>query len=592
MHSYPAWMHEQISWGNLDYETFCLLHANTDRASINVKMLKAISDATGGIWEEQGFYHPELQRLDEIYLYSAKYIGQSYLSSKSDIGKVKMLLLLSVIVLLVACVNYMNLSTARAQKRSKEIGVSKTLGAKRFAIVNRLLLETGVFTFVSFLVAFLLAWALLPVFNNLLGEQLSFGLALQPLFLCVALLIWIVTTLLAASYPAFYMSNFPPLMAIRSQSAAGSGHVTVRKVLSIGQFAVSVVLIAWVLVIQAQILFFNNRDIGYNQHNLISIRSNSEALANDLRAETSVEMVSRGSASFFNGNGHTLLRNADDKIGLLLISMAADPNYIDFMQMKLLAGNTLPEQANDSVAQIIINRAAVDYLEMTPEEAIGKRVLTDGIARITEVCGVVENFIFESLHRPVGGFAIHNNILNRPKNVIMLRVTEGNFSEKLKSYEQIFKKHFPNEVFNPVLHEQDVAKKYDDDRRTGRIAVVFSILAILVACMGVFGLTAFMAEQRTKEIGIRKVMGAKMTDIVSLFTGSYVKLLLISLAIAIPAAWWVGNRYLQDFAFRISLGWWIFVVAALITVALTLLTVCLQAVKAAMKNPVEAIKIN
>jgi len=592
MHSFPAWMHEQISWGNIEYETFCLLHENADRASINAKMLKAISDATGGIWEEQGFYNPELQRLDEIHLNSAKYTGRSYLSSKSDIGKVKMLLLLSVIVLLVACVNYMNLSTARAQKRSKEIGVSKTFGVKRFAIVNRLLLETGVFTFVSFLVAFLLAWALLPVFNNLLGEQLSFGLALQPLFLCVALLIWIVTTLLAASYPAFYMSNFPPLMAIRSQSAAGSGHVTVRKVLSIGQFAVSVVLIAWVLVIQAQILFFNNRDIGYNQHNLISIRSNSEALANDLRAETSVEMVSRGSASFFNGNGHTLLRNADDKIGLLLISMAADPNYIDFMQMKLLAGNTLPEQANDSVAQIIINRAAVDYLEMTPEEAIGKRVLTDGIARITEVCGVVENFIFESLHRPVGGFAIHNNILNRPKNVIMLRVTEGNFSEKLKSYEQIFKKHFPNEVFNPVLHEQDVAKKYDDDRRTGRIAVVFSILAILVACMGVFGLTAFMAEQRTKEIGIRKVMGAKMTDIVSLFTGSYVKLLLISLAIAIPAAWWVGNRYLQDFAFRISLGWWIFVVAALITVALTLLTVCLQAVKAAMKNPVEAIKIN
>ena len=593
MHSYPAWMYQQVYWGNIDYETFCLLSANADTASVNAQMRKTIMDATDG----QTWYFPELQKLEDIHLHSAKYVGKSNTSSKSDIGKVKMLSLLSVIILLVACINYMNLSTARAQKRSREIGISKTVGAKRHELILRLTIETAIFTFVSFVGAWVLAWVTIDVFNYLMGEQLSIELAFQPMFLCVALLIWIITTLFATSYPAIYMSGFPPLMAIRSQSAPKSSHAVVRKVLSIVQFAVAIVLIAWVLIIQMQISFMNNRDLGHNPRNLIGLSlgalpqgSDIEALANDYRAESSVEMVARQSAYHLNGNGNTIRRNADDKIGLSLTSHAADPNAIDLMQMKLIAGRRLPEYTGDSIAQMILNRAAVDYLGMTPEEAIGKRVLASGHADIVEICGVVENFIYGSLHRAVEGFGFHN-LRWRTKTAIMLRVKEGNMTEQLKRYEEIFKKHFPNEMFEPGFPEQDIAKRYDDDRRTGRIAVVFSILAIFVACLGVFGLTAFMAEQRTKEIGIRKVLGATVWNIVSLFTGSYTKLLGISLVIAIPVAWWVGNLYLQNFAFHISLGWWIFAVAAAITVVLTLLTVCAMAIKAAMKNPVEAIKM-
>ena len=597
MHSYHKSRYEQVYWSNIDYETFCLLNVNADTASVNTQMRKTLANATadaqGGWW-----YYPALQRLDEIHLHSAKYIGSSNLSSKSDIGKVKMLSLLSVIILLVACVNYMNLSTARAQKRSKEIGISKTIGATRKELIVRLMLETAIFTFVSFVVAFILAWALLPVFNGLLGEQLGFVLTLQPVFVGVALLIWIVTTLLAASYPVIYLSGFPPLMAIRSQSAARSSHANVRKVLSVGQFAVAIVLIAWVLIIQAQISFVNNKDLGYNPHNMIGLSlgalpggSDIEALANDFRSESSVEMVARQSGYHFGGNGNMIRRDADDKIGFSLWTLAADPNFIDLTQMKLLAGRRLPEQTTDSISQIILNRAAVDYLGMTPEEVIGKRVLASIGGPNVEVCGVVDNFIYGSLHRAVEGFGIHNNN-NRPKTTIMLRVKDSNMPEQLKRYEEIFKKHFPNEMFEPLFPEQDIAKYYESDRRTGDVAVVFSLLAIFVACMGVFGLTAFMAEQRTKEIGIRKVMGAKVWNVVNLFTNSYVKLLCIALVIAIPVSWWVGIQYLQNFAFRISLSWWIFVVAALITIVLTLLTVSVQAIKAAMKNPVEAIKIN
>ena len=593
VHSYPTWIHDYIHWGNLDYETFCLLVEKADTAHVGAQMRNVCSDANeGNLW-----YWPSLQRLDKIHLHSEQ-IPNSRTSSQSDIGKVKMLSLLAVIILAVACINYMNLSTARAQKRAREIGISKTVGARRHELITRLLLETGVFTFISFIVAFGLAFILLPTFNSLLDEQLQFGLAFRPLFLSVALLIWVATTLLAASYPAIYLSGFPPLMAIRQSASTGqSSHVLVRKILSIAQFAVAVVLIAWVLIIQTQIKYINNKDLGYNPRNLIGLQLRSlpkdtdlGPLANEFRAESSVEMASCESGYFFQGNGMVLLKNVDDKTGSVLWSITADPHFIDLMQLKLIAGRPLPEkQLGDSITQIILNRAAVEYLEMTPEEVIGKRVLAQIDEKITEVCGVVENFNYHPLHLPVSPFCIHNGF-SRAKWVIVLRVQKGNLSEQLKTYESIFKKHFPNELFEPKFLDLEMEKTYEGERRTNRVAVVFSVLAILVACMGVFGLTAFMAEQRTKEIGIRKVLGASILNIVNLFTGNYLRLLLISLVIAIPVGWWVGDLYLQNFAYRIALPWWIFAAAAFITIALTLLTVSMQAIKAALADPVKAIK--
>ena len=617
MHTYQPFRYAQLNWNGIDYETFFLLSANADTTLVHSKMQQALSDATSGLWEEEGFFYPQLQRLTDLHLHSTNYVGTTLLSSLSDIKKVKMMSLLSVIILLVACVNYMNLSTARAQKRSKEIGISKTVGAQRSDLIMRLTFETAIFTLISFIVALILTWALLPVFNNLMDERLSFGFALQPVFLCVVLFIWIVTTLLAASYPVLYISGFPPLMAIQSQSLSKSSQGMVRKILIVGQFTVAIVLIAWVLIIQKQIKFVNNQDLGYNYKNLIGTWAASEALAIEYGAENSVEMASRVSSNFFSQNisdnallrstANVLLKNSSDQSGISLSSIGVDANFIDLMQIKLIAGRHLPEQQQmrdtiieyegrqvavrlqPNTIQILLNRAAVDYLGISPEEAIGKKVLAQLGFRETEVCGVVENFHFESLHRPIGAFCFHN-APNFPKYFLMFRYKEGDFSTQLTTYEKIFKKHRPNHNFSPIFPEDYVKNLYDGDRRTERIAVVFSMLAIFVACMGVFGLTAFMTEQRAKEIGIRKVMGASVWKIVNLFTGSYLKLLCISLFIAIPTAWWVGNYYLQNFAYRISLSWWIFALAALITIALTLLTVGVVAIKAAMANPMESIK--
>jgi len=590
-YSYPDWFHTNIHWGNIDFETFALLSKDAD---INIVGQRIAEVAKKGMGDD-AFYIPKLQKLEDIHLYSAKFRG-SRTSFQSDIGRVKMLTTLAIVILLVACVNYMNLSTARAQKRSKEIGVRKTLGAKRNGLIFRLTAETGMITTLSFALAFFLAWLLLPVFNTILNQQLSFSLAFTPAFLLGAFLIWLATTLLTASYPAIYLSSFPPLLAIRSGSISkGSGHALVRQILTVGQFAVAIVLIAWVFVIQGQIRYTNNKDIGYNPHNLVAIPAPakvSEALANEYRSLSSVEMVSRESGTFFSGNGNVILKDKDDKTGLGLWTIAADKNFINTMQLKLIAGRNLPENVDgDSIAQIILNRKAVEYLETTPEEIIGKEVLAQINAKKVIVCGVVEDFNFEPLYKPIIGFGIHNLKYEWiPLSTIILRVKNDNLSQQLNTFEQIFKKYAPNELFQPVFSDQQWEKNYEAEHRTNQVAIFFSVLAIFVACMGVFGLTAFMAEQRTKEIGIRKVMGASIYNIISLFTNNYLKLLLISLAIALPVAWWLGNNYLHNFAYRISIAWWMLAIASLITIIITILTVCLQAVKAALANPVNSIK--
>ncbi len=590
------WLSGYIIWGNVVFETFCLLADHADAAMVESQMIKVMDAAV----KQESFFRPSLQRLDDIHLHSSNF-RSTYTHAPSDVGKVNMLSLLATIILLVACVNYMNLSTARAQKRFKEIGVSKTLGAKRGGLIVRLYVETGLLTFVSFVIAFLLSLALLPVFNSLLGEQLNFSLIFHPAFLLGITLIWLITTLIAASYPAVYLSGFPPLLAIRQSSFSGRGkHAMVRKVLTVGQFAVAMILIVWVIVVQTQIRYVNSKDIGYNPHHLMGIslnafpeNTNFESLENEYKAQSSVVMISRSQGFPVRGedNQVVLQKNTEDRNGSGLWSTAADSHLTELLELKFIAGKPLAEQAaGDSIVQIVLNRKAVEYLELTPEEAVGKRVMANlGWGDPVYVCGVVENFNVESLHRPITPVGFHNS-MRMSKPFLIVRVKEGDISEQLKTYETVFKKYYPNELFEVSFPDVQIQNAYDAERRTSHVAVCFSILAILVACLGVFGLTAFMAEQRTKEIGVRKVLGASIPQIVNLFTGSYIKLLGVALLIAVPIAWWVGSRYLESFAYRISLGWWMFVAAIVIVVILTLLTVGFQAVKAAMVNPVKSIK--
>ncbi len=596
---------ENPHWGNLSVETFCLLAPGVDVSDVETNMQQIVVKSIG-----DDVFQVKLQRLDRIHLYSKDYT-YSFTGNPGDIGRVKMLSLLAVIILLVACINYMNLSTARAQKRSKEIGISKTLGAKRKNIVLRLYAETGIVTFLAFVSAFVSAWLLLPVFNGMLGQNIGSGVIFNTGFLSGMLLVYAATTFIAASYPAFYLSGFAPLKVIRQSGfVKGGSHALIRKGLTVVQFAVAVILIAWVIVIRTQVNYVSDKNIGYNVDQILGIpvntpsgNSNLDALKNDYLAQKSVLSAAFSQAfPIHPGSEYVLFKTLADfdeseKTGKLpanIVIFAANratPEIIDLLQLKLIAGTTLPERRPDDTAiHVVVNRKTVEFLETTPEEIIGKK-LPGGFYNgpPAYVSGVVEDFHFKNLHEPIGPHGFYDY----PKTglgYLLLKMKAGDMSQQLRTYEDIFKKHFPNDLFEPQFPDLLLAKAYEGDRQTNRIALIFSVLAILVACMGVFGLTAFMAEQRTKEIGIRKVLGASVGNIVRLFTDNYARLLAVSLIIAVPIAWWVGNAYLQGFAYRISLGWWIFAVAALITILLTLLTVCIQAVKAATADPVKSIK--
>jgi len=593
----------------LNFETFVLLHENVDTASVAQSLRRIWSeDAKVMTKGEDPPFVLELQELNKIHLHSSQITG-STTTTPGDIEKVKMLSLLAAIILLIACINYMNLATARAQKRSREIGISKTVGARRIELAFQLFVETGMLTAFSFILAFGLAYLLLPVFNNLVGVsstfaggqyiinnvQLDFGLVLNARFMIGALAILILTTIIAASYPAFYMSGFPPLGAIKATNFKGSQSAFVRQVLSVGQFVAAIVLISWVIVVYTQIRYINNRNMGFNLSQVISfwIRTNPgpdfTPFENDFRAQSSVLGTSR--VSFFPTMGdQVLLRRDVNDEGVLMSVCNADDHLIDVVQLQMIAGRTLPARLpGDTIAQIVLNRKAVEYLGENPEDILGKRIYT-GFGEQVYVCGVVENFHFESLHRPIGEYGIHNSRFGRGRFYFMARISNQNVPEQLKTYEKIFRDHYPNDMFDVHYPELRMKNAYQETQTTSRMSLSFSILAILIACLGVFGLTAYLAEQRTKEIGIRKVMGASIIDIVKLFTNNYIKLLLISLIIAIPIAWWICERYLQNFAYRISLSWWMFAIAALITIVLTLLTVSTIAIKAAIADPVNSLK--
>jgi len=605
MSAHQNWI-KDLSWFSVQCETYCLLAPGTDAAVVEAAMQRLVEKNVG----ENPFYQISLQPFEKIHLYSKEIpLTEHITGNYGDIGQIKMFSLLAVIILLAACINYMNLSTARAQKRSKEIGVSKTVGAKRREIIRRLYAETGMFTFVSFAVAVVLVLMILPVFNMILGQNIHPEIFLNVKFLLGMLLVYLVTTFVAASYPVLYLSRFPAITVIsRAAFTKGGSHALVRKGLSVVQFSAAMILIAWVMVIQMQINFVNNKDKGYNAHHLVSIplpnQSVLDALKNDYEALESISAAAFTSGfpmGYHSGRGlyktmadmREKQSNRDHYQTSVLYMTKASPEAIDLFQMKLIAGTTLPEsRAGDSITSIVINRKAVEYLETTPEEVIGTKLPVGGFNQPNQpvyVCGVVEDFHYQNLYETVKPYGLHN-WSGQGFMHLLLRVKEGNLSQQLQTYEEIFKKHFPNDLFEAKFPDLIMAKAYEADRRTGVVVLCFSILAILVACLGVFGLTAFMAEQRTKEIGIRKVFGASVFSIVRLFTDNYLRLLALSLLIAIPVAWWIGGKYLEDFAYRISLAWWMFVGAALITVVLTLATVCWQAIKAATENPVKCFK--
>ncbi|NOW94033.1 ABC transporter permease [Mucilaginibacter sp. SG564] len=593
-----SWMGKNVYWSNASYETYCLLQPGANVAKVQASATGLIDKNVKK--ENKYFTNFIFQPLADIHLYSAD-IRDGYSGRIGSISTVKSLIFLSLLVLIIACINYMNLATARSQKRSKGIGVNKVLGADKRHLLLLFYTETALLSLMAIFVGYLLALVVKPWFQNITGIELSSSAFLEPQILLGLVATWGFVTLVAGSYPAFSLSRISPLVLMNKLKLKNSFANLIRRGLVVFQFASSIILIISVIVILQQIRYIRSRDLGYNPNGIIAINVKSAqnqqqltALMNDLRGMAAVESFSAvQSVPGDVESGRSVRKLITDKEGLPVKTCHTDGSIVKTMQLKLLAGSSLPQTLaeGDTSCYVLINEAVMKYLGFkSPQDAVGKPIDTEMLDK-SIISGVVKDFNYQSLKAEIGGYVYYEmNKAPESLRTLLIRYNTKDLPRFMQQLQGSFKTNMPNSSFDYEFLDSHIQSLYVSEQHTAQTVTVFSLLAILVACLGLFGLAAFIAEQRTKEIGIRKVLGASVSGITSLLTKDFLKPVLISFLIASPIAWYLMNKWLQDFAYRINIQWWVLVLAGLTALFIAVITISFQSIKAAVANPVDSLK--
>jgi putative ABC transport system permease protein len=593
-----SWAGKQVYWGNSSYETYCLLQPGANVEQVQ-KQATALIDKN--IEKKDQFFTEFLfQPLADIHLYSAD-IRAGFSSRIGSIGTVKALLFLSLLVLAIACINYMNLATARSEKRAKGVGVNKVLGANRRHLLTLFYTETAVLSFIAIVAGYLACFVLQPFFQNITGIELQSSTLSSTSILVSLLLTWIVVTIMAGSYPAFSMSRISPLVLMNKLKIKHSVADLIRKSLVVFQFASSIILIISVIVILQQINYIRNKDLGYNPKGIVSVsikaaqnKQQVSAFINDLKNMAGVESASPSQSIPGDiESGKSIRKFTTDRQGDPVRTCNTNGSIVKTMQLKLLAGATIPETitTGDTNCYLLVNESVIKYLGYkTPQEAIGKYAITEMNPR-SIIRGVVKDFNYESLKNEIGGYVYYiTNKRTEPLNTLLIRYNTHDLPHFMQQVQSAFKADLPNSSFDYEFLDTHIQNLYVSEQHTASTATIFSLLAIFVACLGLFGLAASIAEQRTKEIGIRKVLGASVSGIARLLTSDFLKLVIISILIASPVAWYMMSKWLTEFSYRIHVNVWAFVIAGITAVVFALLTISSHAIKAAMTNPVKSLR--
>ncbi|WP_440133485.1 ABC transporter permease [Chitinophaga sancti] len=586
-----------LTWDNNSFETWIRLSNASARKKVEEFLPKMIYDYVS---KEGTYYTLSLQPLKEVHFNS--HVENTYSKRLGDPNQLRQLIYLALALLLMAAINYMNLATARAQQRSKEVGIRKTLGVSRKGLIAKFYAETAVLTFIAIICGLILAILAVPLFNALSGKTLMYTTLMHPVFLVGIPVLWLTVTLIAGLYPALVLSSYSPIEALRKQRIPRSAPVIFRHALVVLQFSASIILIVGVIVMNVQMKFISQRKLGYNPENVMAIRMNSiknndefDALKNKMSAVNAT--LSFAVAQAFPGKGEntrTLHKTAEDKQGAMVSCNYIQGDITGVLQLKLLAGRMIKDhQRGDTTSngdgkwEVVLNKAALDYLGLSPQDAIGRNVMAE-IGNNTTIVGVVDNFNFSSLHSPVAPYYFSNSWAGL--RYILVRFKTGNLRETVQQYEKAYKEVMPEGAFDYTFLDSHLKTLYQADEQMAKMLTAFSLLAILVGCLGLFGLTTFTAEKRTKEIGVRKVLGATVPSLVRLLCTELVRLVLIAFVIACPLAYWGFGKWLQNFAYRIDLQWWMFGLGGLMAFVIALLTVSTQAIRAAIVNPVHSLR--
>lgn len=577
-------------WGSNFTQTFVQIADNADMTKVSKKIIHAKYNKVA---KEDQKYNPELflHPLSKWHLYPEFKNGQNVG------GRVEFVWLFGIIgifVLLLACINFMNLSTARSEKRAKEVGIRKAIGSVRSQLITQFFSESLLVVIFAFVVSLVLANIALPFFNKLADKKISI-LWTNPIFWIAGISFSIITGLIAGSYPALYLSSFQPVKVLKGTFRVGRFASVPRKVLVVLQFTVSVTLIIGTIIVFRQIQHAKDRPIGYNRDGLINIymmtediHKHFEAVRNELiNSKAIVNMTESGSPTteVWNTNGGFDWEGKDPSLAVDFPNNGVTHEYGKTVGWQFKEGRDFSKEfATDSTA-FVINESAVKFLGF--KNPIGKTLKWNGTSYT--IIGVIKDMVVQSPYAPTRGSLFH--LSKDSENVTILKLNpDKSPKESLAQIEKVFKKYDPAAPFEYKFVDDEYAKKFGDEERVGKLATFFAILAIFISCLGLFGLASFVAEQRTKEIGVRKVLGASVMNLWQLLSKDFVILVLISCFIAIPIAYFYLHSWLQRYDYRTDISWWIFVVSVTGALLITLLTVSFQAIKAATTNPVKSLK--
>lgn len=528
--------------------------------------------------------------------YSDRYLHGRYENGVQSGGRIEYVQLFSIIavfILVIACINFMNLSTARATRKAKEVGIKKSVGAQRTSLVVQYISESLVMTLLSVILALGIVWLFLPQFNVITDKRIALQLMDRNLLLSLAGIIAF-TGLVAGSYPAFYLSGFKPAAVLKGDVKGSIGELWARKGLVVFQFFLSVILIVSVLVIYRQIEFVQTKNLGYNKDHLIRFslegkaEQNRETFLNELRRIPGVVNVSSMGHSLIGRNNNTSgldWKGKDPNDVILFENIAADYGLIETLGIEMAEGRAFSEEFGADTTKIIFNEAGIRAMNM--EDPIGKTIrLWDQYDM--EIIGVVKDFHFQSLHESVNPLFFRLS----PRNCwnAMVRLEAGKEKETLAALTQFYSNFNPGFSFDYEFQDQEYAQQYAAEQRVATLSSYFASMAILISCLGLFGLATFTAERRLKEIGIRKALGSSSSNIVLLLSGDFTKMVLISIGLGLPASYWLLDQWLQRFALHIDLSVWYFVLAGAVALLIAWLTVASQAIRAANVNPVKCLR--
>jgi putative ABC transport system permease protein len=580
-------------WGSNMASTYIILKKGTNINAFNNKIKDFSKKKIKSLYAdkqdiEKGEGDLFIRRYSDGYLYN------NYINGVQAGGRIEYVNLFSIIaifILVIACINFMNLSTAKAAGRMKEVGIRKIVGASRRTLILQYMGESMLMSFLSIAIAIVLASLLLPAFKVITGKELS--LNLNPGFILSVLSITIITGIISGSYPALYLSGFKPALVLKGKLNASVNESVIRKGLVVFQFVISVVLIIAVIVVYQQMKLVQTKNLGYNKDNIIrfsnegKLNDNSETFLAEVKNIPGVVNASGMEGDLLGHAGHSgggiNWDGKDTNLGIEYYGVSGDYDFMELLGMKMAQGRSFSGKFSSDSSSVIFNESAIAAMGI--KNPVGKIVSLWG--RKKQIIGIVKDFYFESLYKKVGPAFLEYS----PKNeTFLVRIKAGSESETITRLANFYKSFNQGLPFDYKFLDDDYQAMYSSEQKVAVLSRYFATIAIIISCLGLFGLAAFTAQKRQKEIGIRKVVGASVNNIAMLLSKDFIKLVLIAILLAFPLAWWAMNQWLEGFAYRVNINAGVFLMAGTSIIFITLLTVSFQAIKAAIANPVKILR--